>query len=89
MFILLQQKTRFRLLKFEFKVTKGAPNVDGEEEMSEMTVVNVDTGAKVVLVYMRVTNIPEVSAVFAYERSKPAQMIRVKKLQEFVILFIS
>ena len=75
--------TRFKLLKFEPKGTH-APNAE-EEDVSELTLVNVDTGKKLLLVLNRIANAPELTAVFAYERSMPAQMISVKKNQDFVL----
>ena len=48
--------TKLKLSKFEYKVRRAA---DGEEkDVSELTIVNVDTGEATVLVLGKVTNIP-------------------------------
>ena len=60
-------------------------NGDAAKEVSELTLVNVDTGDKVVLVLNQVINSPDVYCQFYYEWPQPAQKIVVKKLQEFVL----
>jgi hypothetical protein len=74
-------KTNFKLLKFEFK---QAPNGD-QDDASELTLVNVDTGKKVVLVLNQVANSPDQYASFIYEWPIPHQKIVVKTGQDFVL----
>lgn len=74
---------RYKLDKFEFK-TKLNEKTGVEEDVSELTVVNVETGTPVILVLGRKTNSPDSYAEFDYQwNGKP---IQVKKLQEFVLL---
>ena len=80
----LVPNTKFKLEKFEFK-TVFNPKIDGQDEVSELTLVNTDTGDKIVLIYNKITNSPDVYALFVYEWPQPVQMIKVKKLQEFVL----
>jgi hypothetical protein len=80
----LVPNTKFKLEKFEFK-TVFNPKIDGQDEVSELTLVNVDTGDKIILIYNKITNSPDVYAQFVYEWPQPVQMIKVKKLQEFVL----
>ena len=80
----LVPNTKFKLDKFEYKTAYNA-SIQEQEEVSELTLVNQDTGDKIVLVYNRVTNSPDVYALFVYEWPQPVQGIRVKKLQEFVL----
>jgi len=76
--------TKFKLEKFEFKEAYN-PKIEDKEDVSELTLVNVDTADKIVLIFNRITNSPDVYALFVYEWPQPAQMIQVKKLQEFVL----
>jgi hypothetical protein len=77
-------KTKFKLLKFEFKQAYN-DKIQEQEDVSELTLVNEETGDKIVLVYNRITNSPDVYALFVYEWPQPVQAIKVKKLQEFVL----
>jgi hypothetical protein len=77
-------KTNFKLEKFEFKMAFNK-QIDGEEEVSELTLVNIESGVKVVLVLNKISNSPDVYGLFEYEWPQPAQDIKVKKLQEFVL----
>jgi hypothetical protein len=76
--------TRFKLEGFQFKQALN-PKTGLQEDVSELTLVNTDTGEKLALVYNRIVNSPEVFADFTYEWPKPVQRIRVKKSQEFVL----
>jgi hypothetical protein len=76
--------TKFKLEKFEYKQAYN-PKIEDKEDVSELTLSNVETGDKIVLVYNRITDSPDVFADFLYEWPQPVQVIRVKKLQEFVL----
>ncbi len=78
--------TKFKLEKFEFKERKN-PSTDEMDDVSELTLVDTITGAKIVLIYTKVTDSPDVYANIEYEwpATEPPKMIRVKKLQEFVL----
>ena len=76
--------TNLKLLDFQFKEV-FAPNVDGGTDVSELTLLNTDTGEMHVLVYNRVYNAGEYYARFVYEWPQPGQMFKVKKGQEFVL----
>ncbi len=77
-------KTNYRLEKFEFKEALNK-NTGEKEDVSELTLINTDTNEPIVLVLTKVTNSPDVFAVFEYEWPQPPQDIRVKKLQEFAL----
>ena len=77
-------KTKFKLLKFEYK-TKYNKTIEEEEEASELTIQNTDTKETIVLIYNKVTDSPDSFAQFSYlwpDASKP-QEFRVKKLGVF------
>lgn len=76
--------TKFKVEKFEFKEQMNE-KIGEKEDVSELTLVDTVTGDKIVLIYTKVTDSPDVFAVFEYEWPQPTQMIRVKKLQEFVL----
>lgn len=76
--------TKFKIEKFEFK-EKMNEKIGEMEDVSELTLVDTVTGDKIVLIYTKVTDSPDVYAIFEYEWPQPTQMIRVKKLQEFVL----
>lgn len=77
-------KDRFTLEKFEYKVEVN-PNTSAETDVSELTLVNNETGDKVVLVLDKVTDSPDSFALLRYIWPNPPQDITVKKLQEFVL----
>lgn len=77
-------KTKFKLEKFEFKEAYN-DKIQEKEDVSELTVVDTETGDKIVLIYNRIIDSPDVFAIFEYEWPQPVQLIRVKKLQEFVL----
>ncbi len=76
--------TKFKLDKFEYK-TKLNPGTGDEEDVSELTLTNIETNDTIVLVKTKVTNSPDVYQVFEYQWAQPPQDITVKKLQEFAI----
>jgi len=77
--------TKFKLVKFEFKEAFN-PKIEEKEDVSELTLVDTITGDKIVLILNKVTDSPDVYANFEYEWTQPAKIIRVKKLQEFVLM---
>ncbi len=76
--------TKFKLEKFEYK-TVFNPGTGDETDVSELTLVNMETNVVVVLVLTKVTNSPDVYALFDYQWPQPPMDIRVKKLQEFAL----
>jgi hypothetical protein len=79
----IESTKRYRLEKFEHKM-KMNDKTGVEEDVSELTVVNVETGSSVVLVLGQKTNSPDSYAEFDYQWN--GKTIQVKKLQEFVLL---
>lgn len=77
-------RTKFKLKGFEYK-TVPDPNA-GTKDVSELTLENTETGETIVLVKEKVTDSPDSFGLFAYKHPQPATQIRVKKLQEFVLL---
>jgi len=77
--------TKFKLVKFEFKEAFN-PKIEEKEDVSELTLVDTITGDKIVLILNKVTDSPDVYANFEYEWIQPPKIIRVKKLQEFVLM---
>ena len=76
----------FKLEKYEEK-KKINPKTGDEEDVSELTVLNTETGDPVVLVLGRQTDSPDSFAHFVYlwpDPSKP-QDIKPKRLQEFAL----
>src|SRR6202012_4333078 len=53
--------TKFKLEKFEYK-TAFNPKTEDQEEVSELTLIATDTGDKIVLIYNKVTDSPDVLA---------------------------
>ncbi len=77
-------RTKFKLKSFEYK-TMPDPN-SGTKDVSELTLENTETGETIVLVKERVTDSPDSFGLFDYKFPQPPTQIRVKKLQEFVLL---
>jgi|GEM_PF-604190 len=73
----------YRLEKFEFKEAIN-PSTQDKADVSELTVVNTETNDSVVLVKERVTDSPDSFGLFEYQLT--GKEIRVKKLQQFVLL---
>ena len=78
------RNTKFKLKKFEYKVIPDANA--GDKDVSELTLVNTDTNEEIVLVKEQVKDSPDSFAQFDYQWPQPPVQIRVKKLQEFVLL---
>lgn len=77
-------RTKFKLEKFAFKEAYDAALQD-KKDVSELTLVNTETGDVIVLIYNQMINSPDVYAIFDYQWAQPAQDIRVKKLQDFAL----
>jgi hypothetical protein len=77
-------ETKFKFEKFAHKEAWNAATQD-VKNVSEMTLVNVDTGKKVVLIFNQIANSPEAYARFVYEWPAPVQMIQVKEGEDFVL----
>jgi hypothetical protein len=76
---------KFTIKKFEFKMAFN-PKTESEEEASELTLVNNETNAEVVLVLAKVIDSPDSFAIFHYVWTNPPMNFRVPKLQKFVLL---
>lgn len=76
--------TKFKVDKFEFKEALN-PNTGEKSEVSELTVINTETQEPVILIFRREVNSPESFGLLSYIWPTPAQEIRVKRLQEFVL----
>ena len=76
--------TKFKFEKFAYKEALNAATQD-VKDVSEMTLVDVDTGKKVVLVLNGIANSPEGYARFIYEWPAPAQAIQVKEGEGFIL----
>ena len=76
--------TKFKLEKFEYK-TQLNPNTGEQEDVSELTVSNVETDEKIVLILNRVTDSPDFYMRFIYEWTNPPMEFVVKKRGEFVL----
>jgi hypothetical protein len=75
--------TRYKLENF---VQKFAPvPVGGQQDVSEVTLVDLVTGEKCRLVLNKLADYPDFYAQFVYELKFPPQIIRVKLSQEFVL----
>jgi hypothetical protein len=83
-------KTNFKLEKFEYKTAKNASTGD-EEDVSELTVVNTETGDKAVLILNRIVDSPDYYVRFDYQWPQPDQPplkpseFQVKRLGKFVL----
>ncbi|MDB6171917.1 MAG: hypothetical protein JWL59_1228 [Chthoniobacteraceae bacterium] len=78
------RNTKFRVEKYEAK-TAFNKKIEEEEDVSELTLKNTETGESVVLVVAKLTDSPDSYAAFTYIWPQPHQAIKVKKLQEFVL----
>ena len=82
--------TNFQLIKFEYKTAKNL-KTDEQEEVSELTLKNTETGDVVVLILGKVVNSPNYFVRFNYEWPSPAQPplrpveFTVKKLGTFAL----
>jgi hypothetical protein len=80
--------TKFKIKDFQFKEVLN-PKTQEMDDVSELTVVNVETGEEVVLIKEKVVDSPNQFADFEYRWNKkhgePGQIIRVPKLKEFVL----
>jgi hypothetical protein len=73
----------YRLEKFDFKERMNE-KIQEKEDVSELTVLNTETNDAVVLVKARETDSPDSFGLFDYEFT--GKDIRVKRLQEFILL---
>ena len=74
--------TNFKLEKFEYK-TQLNPNTGAQEDISELTLRNIETKAPIILVLNRVANSPDYFMRFIYKWPNPPLEFTVKKLGEF------
>lgn len=77
-------RTKFKIEKFEFKERLNDKTME-KEDVSELTVVNTENQDVVVLVLTKVTNSPDVYAIFDYVWPQPPLVFEVKRLGEFVL----
>ncbi len=86
-FLKLKEKvpsSPFVLDKFEQK-NKVNLKTEAEEDVSELTLINSETGDSVVLVLTKITDSPDSFGLFTYLWTTPTTPIRPKKLQSFVL----
>jgi len=82
--------TNFRLEKFEYKTAKN-PNTNEEEDVSELTVFNMETHDKAILILDKIVDSPDFYIRFDYQWPEPDQPplkpseIVVKRLGFFVL----
>jgi hypothetical protein len=76
--------TRFKVGKYAYKEALNTATQD-VKDVSELTLVNVDNGKKVVLVLNKIATSPEGYARFVYEWPVPVQTIQVKEGEDFVL----
>lgn len=76
--------TKFKLVKFVHK-TRPNPSTGEDEDISELTLENIETKEPVVLVLNRVTDSPDYFMDFVYKWPNPHKEFRVKKRQDFVL----
>jgi hypothetical protein len=82
----LVRNTKFKLIKFEAKQELNK-KTDVEEDASELTLQNIETEEKVVLVITKEIDSPNSYALFSYLLGKNGpQPIQVKKLGEFALV---
>jgi hypothetical protein len=77
-------KTKFKIDGFESKSVLN-PKTGEQTDVSELTLLNIETNEKIVLVLTKVTDSPDSFAMFQYSWPNPAQTFQVKKGQEFVL----
>lgn len=78
------KNTKFKLDKFEYK-TQLNPKTGEQEDVSELTIVNIETKEPLILVLNRVTDSPDYFMRFAYKWPNPPIEFTVKKRQDFVL----
>lgn len=80
--------TKFKVDSFNYKEVND-PSTGGTTDVSELTLVDTETQAKVTLIMNKITDSPDSFAQFQYEwalpGSQPPKPFRVKKLQEFAL----
>lgn len=80
--------TKFKVEKFEYK-EKPNPNTGDNEDVSELTLMNSETGDKIVLILGKVTDSPTQFAQFEYfwgmKFGESGQVFVVRKLQDFAL----
>lgn len=76
--------TNFKLVKFQYKMQPN-PNTGEQDDISELTVENIETKELVVLVLNRITDSPDYFMDFVYKWPNPQKEFRVKKRQDFAL----
>jgi hypothetical protein len=78
--------TKFKLDGFAYK-TEYRENIKANAEASELTLLDTETGERIVLPLNRTIDYPDKYAQFEYEwpDARNPQVIRVKSLQEFLL----
>jgi hypothetical protein len=74
--------TKFKVQKFEYKMRQN-PATGADQDVSELTLLNTETGDPIQLVLNEEKSSPDSYAVFSYRWPSPAIPIKVKKLQKF------
>ena len=76
--------TPYRIEKFDYKTVKNA-KTGGEDDVSELTLRNVETQEPVILVLNKVTESPDSFAVLSFELTKPGKDFRVQRTKDFAL----
>lgn len=76
------KNTKFKLEKFEYK-SQLNKQIEEQEDVSELTIVNVETEEKVILVLNRVTDSPDFFMRFVYQWTNPPIEFTIKKRGTF------
>jgi hypothetical protein len=80
------RNTKFKLMKFQYK-TRRNESIGEDEDVSELTLHNVESDEDFVLIWRKETDSPDSYALFDYlwPNAASPQPIQVKKRQEFVL----
>jgi hypothetical protein len=76
--------TKFKIEKFEFK-TQVNPATKADEDVSELTLVNIESGDVLVLPLYKVVNSPDSEGIFHYGWPEPPEDMRLRKGQQFIL----
>ncbi len=76
--------TPYRIEKFDYKTVKNA-KTGGEDDVSELTLRNVETQEPVILVLNKVTESPDSFAVLTFELTKPGKDFRAQRMKDFAL----
>ena len=76
--------TPYRIEKFDYKTAKNA-KTGGDDDVSELTLRNIETQEPVVLILNKVTESPDSFAVLTFRLAQPGQELRVQRMKDFTL----